>query len=54
VFRILVGRGIYHDIIEPEILAGTHDPDGDLASVGNEYFVLHDDRAALFRVGNYN
>jgi len=33
---ILVGLGVDHGVIETEILAGIHDPDGDFSPVGDK------------------
>ncbi len=36
VLGIPVGLGVHHDMVEAEILAGIHDPDGDFSPVGDE------------------
>ena len=39
--RVLVSRGIHHNIVEPEVVASLHYPYGDFAPVCYEDFIGH-------------
>ncbi len=39
--EVTVGLRVRHNRADAQLLAGTHNTDGNLAAVGNQYFIKH-------------